>query len=266
MGGGAGIGVGGNEPLVSRARHAVAECERDRALLGWLARFRFVTAELAGDRFDVSREKAALRLRRLVDVGHVERHRTTHTQRDLFSITTRGADALRLPPRRPPRTDANREHELALVWLATRLERAADGVVMTEREIRQREAAASGHYSVQVIEPGRSPAKRWPDLVIEDAAGRTAVELERAPKGTARLQRIARAYVNSDAYDTVRFIATTPSVAARLARCADAATVRLPPGPARHRQFTALVVEPWPAGSRDAVEAIATAIASRRAA
>jgi hypothetical protein len=223
-----------------------------------------VTAELAGDRFDVSREKAALRLRRLVDAGHAERHATL-SQRHLFSITARGADALRLPRRRPPRTDANREHELALVWLCTRLEREAGGAVLTEREIRQRENAGLARYSVEVREPGGSPAKRWPDLVVEADDRLIAVELERAAKGKTRLQRIVSAFADADLYDEVRFIATTPSVAARLARCAGRATLRLPPELLRHRHVTALTDEPWPGAAADIRAEIASAISAHLA-
>jgi hypothetical protein len=267
VGGGAtfGRGVGGTGQLVSRQRHAVAQCERDRALLGWLARFRFVTSELAGDRFGVSRQRAAVRLGRLVEAGHVERHTAGPASQQLFSLTHRGAAAIEQPARRAPRTDANREHELALVWLATRLERDTQAVVLTEREIRQREAAGLRRYSVRVLRAGHPPARRWPDLVIEHAdRRRTAIELERAAKGTARLRRIADAYATDPAYDEVRFIATTASVAARLAKVTDAATLRLPAELMKHHHATTLIVEPWPGASAAEQHWIAGAIRAER--
>jgi hypothetical protein len=233
--------------LVPRRRKHHEQDHKDREVLAWLARFRFVTDELLADHFDVSRQRMNVRTRRLAHAGLVQRHDDGPTDRHLISITRRGADALGLPRRKPPRTDAQRTHELALVALVSRLERATSNeTTLTEREMRQRQTATQDQYSVLVTQPGRPPARRWPDVAIHHADGRrTAIELELTGKGTTRLGRIVAAYAATTLYDEVVFLAADAPIARRLTAAIQANKLHLPPQLTAARPMTALRVEPW---------------------
>lgn len=135
-------------------------------MLRWVGRFRFVTDELLADRFGVSRQQMNLRVRRLAAAGLVARTGPPMQPR-LTMLTRRGARAVDLPVRRAPRTDQQRAHELALVWLVIQLERAGDVLVRTERECRALEAEGDVRYSVPVLRAGRAEERRWPDVVLE---------------------------------------------------------------------------------------------------
>jgi hypothetical protein len=52
-------------PLVAHARGGSAEDPRDREVLAWIARFRFVDAGVLAGRFGVSRQRMNARPRRL---------------------------------------------------------------------------------------------------------------------------------------------------------------------------------------------------------
>ena len=229
-------------------------------MLRWVGRFRFVTDELLAEQFGVSRQQMNLRVRRLADAGLVERTGPPMQPR-LTMLTRRGARAVDLPVRRAPRTDQQREHELALVWLVIQLERAGDVLVRTERECRTLEAKEDGDYSVLVWRSDRPDERRWPDVVLDGDSRRSALELELSPKGTSRLQSIVDAYAKSSSYAEVIFLAADASIARRLARCVQAAAS--PVGsPLFTRSTSTLRVVPWPGLSTEEQRSIAAAIAA----
>lgn len=208
---------GGGPQLVPRARSAASEAVRDREMLLWIARFRFVDAAVLAERFDVSKQQISARMRRLEAAGLIERKRENVVAGSTIATTPKGARAIGEPPRRAPRTTVQREHELEIARLVTRLERSATPPhVLTERQCRQREATSNDRYSADTIEPGRGPARRWPDLVIETNNTREAVELELTPKGTARLRAIIAGYTDADWFDTVTFLTPDAPTARRL--------------------------------------------------
>lgn len=214
------------KPLVNRSRGTAAEAQRDADVLRFAGRFRFVTDELLADRFEVSRQQMNRRVRRLADAGLLHRSGGP-TQPRLAMLTRRGARAVGLPLRRAPRTDAQREHELALVWLVIQLERVGDVPVRTERECRALESDAR-RYSVDVMQPGRTAERRWPDLVLDGDARRSAIELELSSKGATRLHAIIDAYAASPTFDEVLFVAADPSIARALAASFRAARPAIP--------------------------------------
>jgi hypothetical protein len=229
--------------LVPRARGGAAEAERDHDMLGWIARFRFVTAELLRERFGVSRQQVNAQLRRLESAGMVVRRAEAAGQAWTVSASARGLGAMGLPRRRPARSDVQREHELALVWLVAQLERRGN-VLWTQREGRAREAAGEELYSVDVIERGGRREKRWPDLVLEQPGRRVAVDHERTAKGRDRLDHIVAGYRVAAWFDEVQFFASEPDVARNLARAlAKARSDRLSiaPWPGLRRPQRALV-------------------------
>jgi hypothetical protein len=244
--------------IVSRGRHAYVEAERDAEVLRFIGRFRFVTDELLGGKFGVSRQQMNLRLRRLAAAGLVQRT-ASPAQPALTMLTPHGARAVGLPARRAARTDAQRDHELALVWLVIQLERAGNVDVRTERECRELEAAEVARYSVPVAQTGRQADLRWPDIVLVSGSRRTALEVELSAKGRKRLQAIIDGYATADAFDEVMFLAIDACVARRLAECvADA--VRPPRRWAQSEASPTLRVAPWPALHAAEQHAVAEAV------
>jgi hypothetical protein len=241
---------------VERGRRAQVEAVRDREWMVWLGRFRFVTAELAGQRFGVSERRARIRLQRLVTAGLAEVQRPAGVS-GLYSLSRSGAQSLGQPTRREPRIEIQRAHELAIVELAAQLELAAPGLtVLTERECRQLTAKGLGRFSVEVQAENGRPAARWPDLVLKTERGLIAMEIEFAPKTTARLARIFRGYLLSDMTE-VHFLVADRLLAARLKRTADQARLQLP---LRNTDaLTAIVVGPWSGAPEEEQRAIRAA-------
>jgi len=119
----------------------------------------------------------------------------------------------------------HRQHELAVVWLASRIERSTALQVLSERECRHLQACGEERFSVDVERAtGRGDRRRWPDLVLEQAGRRIAVEIEFAPKGSARLGAIIDAYLQSTCFSEIRFLVSDPTTARRLARIIAAET------------------------------------------
>jgi len=203
-----------------RRRRGRVEGERDRELVVWVARFRFVSADVLAVRFGVSEQQVNARVRRLVAAGWVSRSQERVGVARVISATRTGCRAVGAPIRRAARTDMQREHELELAWLVARLElRNTAGRVLTERESRACEALGGGpRFSVDVIERGGRREKRWPDLVLEQPGRRVAVEFERTTKGRDRLARIVAGYRVAGWFDEVHFLAGDAQVARVLAR------------------------------------------------
>jgi hypothetical protein len=235
--------------VIGRQRWETQSTAGDVLLLVWISRFRFVTAEAVGERFGISVQRSRARLRRLERVGLLGSSRGHVSQAKAFWITGRGREVIGQRRRRPPQVTQAREHEEAIVALATRAEldpRMAGGRVLTERECRAREwstALDRGRYSVEVHGADRGDRTRWPDLVMEVDGCRTAVEIEFSPKYAPRLAAIVAGY-RSSSYEEVRFYVISPRLGARIAvLAADAAALPGFPAPVNH---VPIIVLPWP--------------------
>ncbi len=230
--------------LVGRCGWDVDEARRDVEVLAWVGRFRFVTAQAVSRRFEISWQRANARVRRLERLGLLGCERAHVSQARAIFLTGRGHELLGWPRRRAPRAQTHREHEEAIVWLVTELERDrdADTVVVTERECRQAEAGGVlPRFSVDVHGGRGRDRRRWPDVVIESPTGRRAIEIEFAPKGTDRLRHIVRGY-EASAYAEVRFMVKDAALGRRIQR--------LVGGPSELRRLTGLphcpvTVVPW---------------------
>jgi hypothetical protein len=213
-----------------RTRHEQVEAQRDRVVLEWVARFRFVTAAALAEWSGVDVVNARRRMRRLESARLLGAIRTSGTA-PLFFVAHAGRQQLGLPWRSPPRGELQRAHELATVEQVTRFERAvAAGVrVLTERECRRAEADTDVRFHVAVRGEGpRGLAQRWPDIVLLAPDGRkVAVELEFAVKHTARLQRIVTGYQDSRAYEQVLYLVDSVPLARRIAGIAASRETRL---------------------------------------
>jgi hypothetical protein len=201
---------------LGRCSWEVDEGRRDLEVLAWVGRFRFVTAQAIGERFGLSWQRANARVRRLERLGLVGCQREHVSQARAVFLTGRGHELLGWPRRRAPRAQVQREHEAAIIWLVTRLERdpGADVRVLTERECRRREADGRVRYSVEVLD-GAS-RRRWPDVVVERGGERRAVEIEFAPKGSSRMAAIVAGYEGS-AYSDALFFVGSAALGRRLA-------------------------------------------------
>lgn len=239
----------GTPDLLGRCSWEVDEARRDVDVMAWIARFRFVSPEAVAEQFGVSRQRANARVRRLQRLGLVGSQRDHVSQPRAVFLTGRGHELLGQPRRRPPRAQVQREHEAAIVWLVTQLERGADpGLrVLTERECRRLEAADERRpYSAELA----TGARRWADVVVEAGERRRAIEIEFAPKGTARLAQILAAYEGSN-YDEVFFFVRSAALGRRIQS--------LTPSPdARGR----VRVHPWPALSNDERDRLARTLAA----
>ena len=242
--------------LLGRCSWEVDEARRDVEVLAWIGRFRFVTPEAIAERFGVSWQRANARVRRLERLGLVGCAREHVSQPRAVFLTGRGHELLGQPRRRAPRAQVQREHEAAIVWLVTQLERdASAGVqVLTERECRRLEVASDRRYSVELDDR----ARRWADVVVERGDRRRAIEIEFAPKGTARLAHIVAAWQRSE-YDEVFFFVRSAALGRRIQSVIPQPLV-LHGGPARH---TARVrVQPWPELPDQDRERLARALAT----
>lgn len=235
----------------------------DRAALQWIARFRFVDAEVLALHLGVSRRRANARVSRLADAGLLARRGHAPNEAWTIALTRRGATLLGLPRRRPARTDVQREHELALAWLVTEIERRG-GSVLTERECRTLELQTGARFSVDVGAPNGLRAKRWPDLVLPRAAGdRLAIEFERTPKSAARLVRIVEGYRDAaEIFAEVRFYFWDPVTARGLARAIAATDDTLSELGPRVRE-PILRIAPWPGLPQETKDALVAGLRPR---
>ncbi len=234
--------------LVGRAAWELEEARRDVEVLKWIGRFRFVTAQAIAEEFEVSWQRANARARRLERVGLVDFERQHASQARAVFVTGRGATLLGWERHRAPRPDVHREHEEAIVWLVSQLERRdGDRRVLTERECRRVEREGRGRYSVEVAASSRNERRRWPDAVIESGAGRAAIEVEFAPKSSERLQRIIVGYVIAGGYRQVTFLVKSAAVGRRLQTIAARWAPTQPPGSTARG---AVSVAPWPGLAR----------------
>jgi len=139
---------------------------------------------------------------------------------------------------------------------------AGDVRVRTERECRSLETKRVGQYSVSIVQAGRPEERRWPDLVLDGASRRSALEFERTAKGATRLQAIVDAYATATSFDEVLFLTDDVSIARRLARAVANAGRPLPSSLIAQTATPTLRVVPWPGLSAETQQAIAEVLAA----
>src|SRR5690242_3668727 len=124
----------GGGSVRARTRWENVEAERDREVLEWIVRFRFVTAAAMAERFQVNVVNARRRLKRMTQAKLLGSS-SLGGAAPVYYVAHAGRQLLGLPWRSAPRGEIQRAHELAIVEQVTRLERAAaEGVrVLTER-------------------------------------------------------------------------------------------------------------------------------------
>ena len=150
--------------VVGRRAWEADDACRDVQLLWWVGRFRFVTAKVTAEWLGVTSQRANARVSRLVRLRLLVSYRRHVADPRAVYLTTAGAELLGLSRRRRPRLDIQREHEQAIVWMATRLERTATDIrVLTERECRRHDArTAMSHHRVDVRSAAATNATAGP--------------------------------------------------------------------------------------------------------
>jgi len=195
----------------SRRRGRVTD--RDRAILTWLARQRFTTADVIAARFGMDRSRTYRRLRILAAARLVEHHRIFHGP-GVYLATAHGiavAD-LALPPAKIDIRSYH--HDLGLAALCAHYELAGHRV-LTEREIRTADSfSPTPRYAV----PLGDRHLHFPDLIINERRGLVAIELERTAKRARRLDQILGAYMRARHLAAVRYHATSPALERWLSR------------------------------------------------
>lgn len=211
----------GGQGAGRRSRWQHVEEQRDREVLVWIGRFRFVTVDVLARRFGVSEQRTRARVRRLETEGLVHRPRRHVSDSAVIYLTPAGARAIGSRRHRAPRVDTHRAHEYALTQLVCQLELTAGPglLVLTERDARDREATGPRRFSVDVSDGRGGTAKRWPDVILVEDGRTVALEVEFAEKGSTRLRQMLDAYLASS-MEEVRFLVSSHTLAARLSKLA----------------------------------------------
>jgi hypothetical protein len=219
--------------------------ERDRAITGFVAVHRMVTSAQIGRRMGIAIPGTIQRrLRALREAGFVRRVSPfVEGQSPVYLVTRKGLRwlGLTLPP--PSPSLATWVHDLGVVDLAVELELGGSTVV-TERQMRSSDArGADPRWGVSLSAVGR-PRTRWhfPDLVSDLT---TAWEIERAPKTSARLEKILEGYRWSRRYAKVVYLVESAPIHRLLTKLTEAPALpeRLgPPGGGG----TAFEIRAWP--------------------
>jgi hypothetical protein len=236
-----------------RLRRARAELEKDDAWLRWISRFAGVTLTELAVRFQVSSQAARRRARRLREAGLLRVDGT------VFQVTPLAARLLFLGSRRRIHRRVlvhQRDHEAAIVSEVTEIELlqlSGDDVaqrwkIWTERDIRRRERAGLGRYSVDTLK-----GKRWPDVVLERDDGlKRAVEFEFTPKHRRRVEAIVFGYHHSDYANVYWYVLDARVAKLLVAQIKQAGRRRALPGARPSRQH----VSPWSGLSPERAEQI----------
>ncbi len=188
------------------------------------------TAAQVGERFDLGRAVSYARLSGLVRLGLLEHARIFHATPGVYTATRAGLAAvdLALPA---ARVDVRTyHHDVELSSLVIELEREFGRErVTTEREMRASDTPVgaalverprfavplTGGRGRLVLTPVGHPRLHFPDCAVTRAGGDEtilAVELERTPKGRARLRAILSGYVAARHIGLVRYYPTNRRV------------------------------------------------------
>lgn len=185
---------------------------RDREIVRWVGRLRMAAAAQVGERFHLGRAVSYARLSGLVKLGLLEHARIFHATPGVYVATRSGLAAvdLGLPP---ARVDVRTyDHDLELSALVIALEREVGANrVFTEREMRAADTPVgtvqvkhprfavplAGSFDQRVLTSEGHPRLHFSDCAVTAPSGEqiVAIELERTPKGRARLRRILSGYV-----------------------------------------------------------------------
>lgn len=183
----------------SAAAPSLRLTDRDIQILRWLAGFGGATATQIARRFRSGYSYTSRRLTQLLGAGLLSRERFLYRKGGLYAVTANGLAVIGIDlPVAEPRLAAF-EHDLAVVDVAIAAELAGDKVV-TQRQMQTLETPVAGVagdsgllYAVQLPDDVR----HFPDLLLERADDRWAVEVELNDVRGDVLEALLRAYAGA---------------------------------------------------------------------
>lgn len=179
-------------PLLTHTRmrvRGVSLTQRDRELVAWVTRHGMVTADQICRRFFGTIRVTRRRLRRLEQAGLIRRDPAWHGLPLVVRTTHRGTELADVDLGPASLDYAQLHHQLAIIDLSEELLAAHPGTAWeTEREVRRDRIRAA---RVDPLALGR----RIPDgLLVFPDRHRIAVELNRTPKRSRRLDTLVASY------------------------------------------------------------------------
>lgn len=192
------------------ARPSVLLTARDQAIAAWVTRHGMVTPQQICGRFFRTMPVTWRRLLKLERLGIIRRDLVRLRFPAVVRTTWRGARLAEVNLGPAPLDVVNCRHHLAVVDLSEELLTVhAHAEWITERELRQERA--DRHRQ----DPA-APRYRIPDGLMVLDGRRIAVELNRTPKRTRRLDDLALAYASDAGVDAVWWFLPSPEAVARM--------------------------------------------------
>ena len=206
--------------------------ERDLAIVQWLSRVRFATAEQVARQFALSERVAYRRLRAGVAEELVWHKQPLVGVPGVYGATNTGAQVAKSPLSGSRWDWRHHDHTLAVVDLMIAIgQHYPEAAVQTEREL------AAALYAQGLPRGERS---HLPDGVLRLGDRVVALEVELTAKSATRLQAIFRQYARQREYTDVWYYAAPP-VFRRLTQAAhDLSFVRVFPFPLTPDAFMVL--------------------------
>lgn len=193
--------------------------ERDKKILGWINRFRYVTAGQVMKKFNIGRTAAYVRLKKLKDGGYLKYLRFFRNRPGIYLCTGTGTAVSNseLSNYNKKIDLATYEHHLTVVDISIKLKN--QGKWITEREI----------WSEVYRElDGKRSNIHIPDGIIVDREGRrTAVEVELTSKSEKRLRQIMKAHRRARMYDDVLYIVKNTGIKEKIERLSGPLNVKV---------------------------------------
>jgi len=188
---------------------------RDHDILRWIGRYGVVSTEQVARRWFLPRRKATTtgpwttssayhRVQDLEESGLLQRDQIYLRGPHILRLTLKGARIAGSGVRPAQLVPATVDHALAVVDLTERLLKETPGTTATtEREIRAQQVRAR---LSRRDEGDDGPAlRRVPDAIVHlPTGGKVAVELDRTPKRSKEIERIADAYNRHFPEDFIR--------------------------------------------------------------
>lgn len=204
------------------AAPALRLTDRDIEILGWLGGFGGATANQIARRFRAGYSYTSRRLTQLRAAGLLSRERFLYHRGGLYAVTADGLAVTGADLPVPELSLSAAVHDLAVVDVSIDAELAGERVI-TQRQMQTLETSLASEasellYAIELPELGR----HFPDLVLERAAARWAVEVEMTDVRSELLDAILRAYADAEHIAGVIYHVAPAVHAERVQRLADA--------------------------------------------
>ncbi len=196
---------------------------RDLEIVRWIGRLGAATLPQLRERFGIGRTVAYRRAAACIEAGLLERVRLLHGQPAFLRATVRGLRYAGLPLPVAQLSPELGNHWLACGWVAVRLPRPSDSVLVSERELRLQERVEGRPLASATLQEHADGSLRLhrPDLVLVGEEGVIAIEVELTPKAPQRLDAIVKAWRGTRCVDRVRYYAASGTTMRGLERAVE---------------------------------------------